>query len=358
MEPADLLTTQFRSYLDWNKCRLNVLSYLVLALIEKQTVNFTRLATTFPGKSQTSSCYRRIQRFFREVDFDEAVIAKLIAHLFSPEGAWQLSMDRTNWLFGIFKINILFIAINYKGMAIPILWTLLPKKGCSNTAERIEILQRFQQIFPGQPVQRLLMDREFKGCDWLKFLVQKNWPFCIRVPGNTQVPTKHRDRLLPVTRIFSLGIGETMSIRKPRKVWGQMVYLAASRKGNELMVVICNDEPWRAIDDYLQRWQIETMFQAIKGRGFKLEETHLKDRDKISKLLCTLALSFCWAYKTGEWVDGATPIKVKTHGRKAQSIFRAGLDYLARIFSHVEVWLEEIQAVTELLFEHRWEKAS
>ncbi len=94
-------------------------------------------------------------------------------------------------------------------------------------------------------------------------------------------------------RIFSLTTGETMAIRQPRKVWGQMVYLAASKKGNDPMVIICNTESWRAIEDYLQRLQIETMFQAMKGRGFNLEETHLKDRDKISKLLCALALAFC-----------------------------------------------------------------
>ena len=140
MEPADLLITQFRTYLNWNKCRLSILAYLVPDLQEKQTVNFTHLATTFPGKSQTASCYRRIQRFFLEVVFEEAVTARMIAGLLAPEGKWQLSMDRTNWMFGIFKINILFLAINYKGMAIPILWTLLPKKGCSNTAERIERL--------------------------------------------------------------------------------------------------------------------------------------------------------------------------------------------------------------------------
>ena len=358
MEPADLLITQFRSYLNWNKCRLSVLAYLVLGLLQKQTVNFTHLATTFPGKSQTASCYRRIQRFFLEVVFEEAVTARMIAGLLAPEGKWQLSMDRTNWMFGIFKINILFLAINYKGMAIPILWTLLPKKGCSNTTERIELLQRFQKIFPEQVIQRLLMDREFKGKRWLKFLVHGSWPFCIRVPSNTLVPNKHQNRLLPVTRIFSLTTGETMAIRQPRKVWGQMVYLAASKKGNDPMVVICNAEPWRAIEDYLQRWQIETMFQAMKGRGFNLEETHLKDRDKISKLLCALALAFCWAYKTGDWINDATPIKLKSHGRKAQSIFRAGLDYLARILHHVDTWLEEICGAVELLFEVRWEKAS
>ena len=118
MEPADLLITQFRSYLSWNKFRLSVLAYLVLGLLKKQTVNFTHLATTFLGKSQTACCYRRIQRFFLEVIFEEGVTAKLIASLFAPEGKWQLSMDQTNWLLGVFKISILFLAIHYKGMVI------------------------------------------------------------------------------------------------------------------------------------------------------------------------------------------------------------------------------------------------
>ena len=195
-------------------------------------------------------------------------------------------------MFGIFKINILFLAINYKGMSIPILWTILPQKGCSNTTERIELLKRFQKVFPEQAVQRLLMDREFKGKRWLKFLVHGNWPFCIRVPISSLVSNKHQNRLLPLTRMFSLGTGETMATKQPRKVWRQMVYLAAFKKGSEPMVVICNAEPWRAINDCLQRWQIETMFQAMKGRGFNLEDTHLKGREKISKLLCTLALAF------------------------------------------------------------------
>ena len=62
-------------------------------------------------------------------------------------------------------------------------------------------------------------------------------------------------------------------------------------------------------------------------------------------------------YKTSEWINETTPIKVKSHGRKAQSIFRAGLDYLARILNHVDTWLEELFGAVALLFETRWEKA-
>ena len=77
------------------------------------------------------------------------------------------------------------------------------------------------------------------------------------------------------------------------------------------MVVSCDANPSAAIADYLQRWQIETMFQALKGRGFNMEETHLKDRDKLSKLLAVLALAFCWSYKTGEYVNEEHPITIK-----------------------------------------------
>ena len=358
MNPVDSLTQQLRTCLDWNKSHLDVLSILTIGLIKKRTVNLTQLATTFPGTSKTHSCYRRIQRFFADMTFEETLIAHLIASLFSPEGAWMLSMDRTNWMLGTFKINILYLAINHKGMAIPLLWALLPKKGCSNTKERIELLEKFRKAFPGKPVKRLLADREFKGKKWLKYLKDHGWPFCLRVPVNTLVPNKYQNRLLPVRRIFSLGAGEAMTIQKPRMVWGQMVYLAAAKQGGELMVIICDSEPGKAIADYLQRWQIETMFQAMKSRGFNLEETHLKSRERLSKLLCVLALSFCWSYKTGDALNEESPIKVKPHGRKAQSIFRAGLDHLQRIFDHFETWVEEFSCSLELLFQPLRSEAS
>ena len=149
-----------------------------------------------------------------------------------------------------------------------------------------------------------------------------------------------------------------MAIQKPRKVWGQMVYLAGSRKGEELMAVICNANPSAAIADYLQRWQIETMFQALKGRGFNMEETHLRDRDKLSKLLSVLALAFCWSYKTGEYVNEEHPVRIKTHGRKAQTLFRAGLDRLQRIFDHIETWVDEFIKILSLFFRPWLSKAS
>jgi hypothetical protein len=52
-------------------------------------------------------------------------------------------MDRTNWQWGKFDINILTLAVVFKGIVIPLYWELLDKRGNSDTQERIDIIQKF-----------------------------------------------------------------------------------------------------------------------------------------------------------------------------------------------------------------------
>ncbi|MCL1123003.1 hypothetical protein [Shewanella surugensis] len=66
---------------------------------------------------------------------------------FNEKAHWYLTMDRTNWKYGNLNINILMLGICYKGRAIPVCWSMLNKKGNSNTAERIELVSRFMSIF-------------------------------------------------------------------------------------------------------------------------------------------------------------------------------------------------------------------
>ncbi len=94
--------------------------------------------------------------------------------------------------------------------------------------------------------------------------------------------------------------------------------------------------PRAALSDYAYRWGIETLFGCLKTRGFCLEATHLKDTERLKKLIALLTLAFCWAHQVGEWVVKQTSIKIKKHGRKARSIFCAGLDHLRQILLNLE----------------------
>ena len=57
---------------------------------------------------------------------------------------------------------------------------------------------------------------------------------------------------------------------------------------------------------------METLFGALKSRGFNLEDTHLTDPQRLAKLMGLLALAFAWTYRTGELLhDGPDPIRQK-----------------------------------------------
>jgi len=62
-----------------------------------------------------------------------------------------------------------------------------------------------------------------------------------------------------------------------------------------------------------------------------MEDTHMVDADKIEKLLFILAIAFCWAYRTGDIKEIEESVEIKTHGRRAKSIFRKGLDLILRV---------------------------
>ena len=165
---------------------LNVNNFVsfIFALCKVQTVCFSKLAQGFEGRAKVESNIRRIQRFFANFIIDTNVIARLIFNLLPEKPPYRLCLDRTNWKYGAANINILMISIAYKGMAIPILWAILPKRGNSNTYERKELVQRFLDLFGQECIESFLADREFIGDEWFETLIHKHIHFYIRIRGN------------------------------------------------------------------------------------------------------------------------------------------------------------------------------
>ena len=62
--------------------------------------------------------------------------------------------------------------------------------------------------------------------------------------------------------------------------------------------------------------------------GFSLEDTHLQAPERLSLLLALLSLALAWALRSGEWLHQAQPLLIKSHGRRAKSLFRYGVDHL------------------------------
>ena len=105
------------------------------------------------------------------------------------------------------------------------------------------------------------------------------------------------------------------------------------------MVVAHSDQNGCAIEQYLERWEIETLFENLKSRGFNLEATHMTRPERLNTLMGLVTLAACWAYRAGEWrIEKDQLIKIKKHGRPSKSLFRHGLDIIRRQLIQVTKW--------------------
>ena len=143
--------------------RIKLMAHLLHALYIVQTVSLHKLAEAMPTFVEKDSNLRRLQRFLAKYVLDLDIIARLIFSLLPVKTELVLSMDRTNWKFGDFNINILMLGVTYKGIAFPLIFSLLPKRGNSNWVERRKIMERFIRLFGPNCIDCLVADREFIG---------------------------------------------------------------------------------------------------------------------------------------------------------------------------------------------------
>jgi hypothetical protein len=337
---------------DWNKARINFLAKFLIALIQVCSVNLTEIAAVFAGRAKQASHYKRIQRFLRFFEISYAEIAVLLVSLIGVPRPWVLTLDRTNWQLGKTPLNILVLGIVYKGVAIPVLWTMLEKKGNSKTEQRIAILAEFVRLFGAESILYLCADREFIGKLWFQWLLENDINFRIRIRENTQM-ANGRGELVAARRLFrAQAIAKALVIDKPRCLWGLELWVSGMRlSSGEYLIVVGSSYSASAIEEYAKRWEIETLFGCLKSRGFQLEETHVIEAERLKKLIALLALAFCWGHIVGEWLSQQQALQTKKHGRLAKSIFRYGLNHLRRILCNLSDRFQRVafQRVTQLL---------
>ena len=225
MFELNTLRAKLQPHFGWHGARTLFVAAFLIALFRAKTVNLSELATAFPGAAKPASHYKRQQRFFRAFEVDYAVIAQLVVAWMAIPEPWVLAVDRTQWDVGKTPVNILTLGVVHEGIAFPLLWMMLDKKGNSNTDERIDLMERFYELFPHVQVRCLTTDREFVGADWLSYLLlapdaKLKTPFRMRIRDSEMLCDGHRS--LKVRTVFAhLQPGQTQALPKRRRLWGR-----------------------------------------------------------------------------------------------------------------------------------------
>ena len=231
------------------------------------------------------------------------------------------------------------LGVVYQGVAFPLLFKMLPKRGNSNTNERIELVNRFIDLFGKSTIESIVADREFVGKNWINYLNENDIKYYIRIRNNFKVFSFDDNKEIPAFWMFNnLKVNQFRYYSKIVSINGELCYLSGmklprSGKKQEYLIIVSFTKPEKAQEFYKQRWQIEMCFKAMKTSGFNIEKTHLTDIDRIGKLVLLIMIAFVWSYKVGIYLHTKIkPILIKTHGRKAKSIFKHGLNFLNKFF--------------------------
>jgi len=338
------LERTLRENVTWNRARINFLAKFLVALVQVKTINLVQVSSVMSGLAKPDSHYKRIQRFLRFFHLPFAELARFVIALIGLKPPFVITIDRTDWYLGETPLNVLLLGIASQGISFPLLWTILEKKGCSDTAERITLIEDYLRLFGRQSIEFICADREFIGVDWLAFLCREGIAFRLRLKENLLVENSRRRKRVAARNLFRThraGVGVLLA--GPRQVLGQSLFVMGMRRSDgEYVIIVSSEESEQMLTDYARRWGIETLFGCLKTRGFCLEATHVTDKERLRKLLALMVLAFCWAYRTGQWLTQADPLKIKKHGRLAKSIFRHGFDHLRRILCNQDCLLERI----------------
>ena len=134
-----------------------------MALIVVRGVTLSTVASALNPKVLPESNEKRIKRFFSEVKLEGKSFATLMLALLPVKDKLVVTLDRTTWELGSNCVNILLLGAAYRGLAFPLMWVLLDKKGNSDTGERLALLDTLLALVKAERIEAIVADHEFTG---------------------------------------------------------------------------------------------------------------------------------------------------------------------------------------------------
>ena len=228
----------------------------------------------------------------------------------------------------------LMLSVVYHGRALPLTWVVVKgAKGHFPQATHCALITQMQQIMPPTAEVTVLGDGEFDGTEVQAALRHLHWQYICRTAPNIVMTVygqqRHIGDLAPRR-------GELLAVRP--------AWITAAQYGPVSMLAIWEaayEEPLYLVTNmldldaalalYRKRAHIETFFSDQKSRGFHLHQSHLRDPQRLARLLIVSCLAYLWLVSLGvcalrdDWLK-----RLHRRDRCDLSLFRLGLRLLAR----------------------------
>lgn len=340
---------------DWShRTHLNTCAWMVVALLQSNSVNLTDWLRHLPGRAQKAqSRQRRLQRWLYNPRINpQRLYARLIRIALADweDECLYLSLDTS--LFWD-EFCLVRLALVHRGRAIPLSWRVLRHPSASVSFEQYRtVLAQTRSRLPDGVTVILLADRGFVHTQLMDWLTHEwGWHYRIRLKRNGWI--WRRGRGWQQLSAFHFGWGEALKLHHVYLHKDQRygpVHLIVGRNGvNGEFWAIVSDQPTRlqTFAEYGLRFDIEESFLDDQSNGWNMQRSKLRSVAALSRLWLILALATL--YLTAQGVDVVERGRrrwVDPHWFRGQSYLRIGLEWVHTALRQGWRLLTQVRLVT------------
>jgi hypothetical protein len=333
--------------------RLNVVAMLISGIVGSGSTHMRQVAKKAPTGAKVESRIKQLSRWLQNEENHYELhylpyIRPLLAHLAGVP--LVLTIDGSEVGRGCMT---LMVSLIYQKRAIPLIWYVIDRaKGHLSAQAHIALLDQVQAVLPADAEVILLGDGEFDSVELQRYLAQQTWQYVCRTAKDTWVWCEGEwlqldDLALPDLCLGLESVGFSQQAYGPVTVvvWWDKAYQTPLFLVSNLTLVgeICH---W-----YRRRMCIETFFSDQKSRGFQIDKSHLRDPNRLFRLLMAACLAYIWMIDLGVHAcqHGYLPLLHRTD-RCDLSLFQLGLDLLDHWLNTESPILVDFRLPPEFLF--------
>lgn len=282
------------------------LSLGVFGIVKSGSGLMSEIVREVPGALKHK---HRLKRFFRFVSNPKVKAPELVdlwgKWVVNTFGSGKYVLVALDWTTLPGNIQCLMAAIPFAGRAIPLLWVTTTYQTFKDSQNLIEqrLITRLINIIPSEKKVILVADRGFGRAKFIKFLIQNNLLFSVRVKADVTIttPTKSGKEKKFSLRKLRIKVGQVkwfkdISYRQdgiiPRI--NLAVTLAEPKVGEEA-------DPWllitnlrraqTAISNYKLRFDIEEWFKDLKHQ-LGIDKLQTRSLDRVRRLVLISAAAY------------------------------------------------------------------
>lgn len=311
------------------------LTYMLVGLILGRNVQLAKIAEQVNYEYKESSLADRFRRFVSnnnvEVKVTFSIFVQLMLKGLDAGQPVVLSIDSSKTGDNCLT---LMLSLGYKSRSLPLCWvTFKGRKGHSSQAIQLSLLQAVKALLPDQDEVILLGDGEFDGSEVVTWLeTQPGWRYVCRTAQDVRVYSQQQWLSL---KDLPLKPGQETFLTDLKFIESQavgpvniLVIWRGPEKRHWFFVTNMPTEK-EAKTWYRQRFKIETLFSDIKGRGFKIDKSRLKDPARVNRLLMVVAIAYIFVIFWGvDAIVSRTFRQMVRTDRFDHSLFTLGFKYL------------------------------